>query len=307
MIFTNGADANKKADFQMTTPLAKDDSGQPQRFNDARDARQPTGEALLSIAQSNYIQGRKGFTLAMLEAGKLCHEYVCQRLAMGTHSRKDAIRTITGRLCEVSDSVVDVNKLIARYQVSALLGIGTDGKVLDYSTMPIGHFQEFCPLVERDCQQETWRIRAGVEAEAKALFAEVCTVKPLMDRTGLSRRVKTILADLVRRTLEKTENTAHDSSNDTPAMLHPQSTYSKGEAMTFTNGTICSKKANFLEMGTPLSVDISGQPIHANVKEFSTGSVGWNITGKVNVRLPNGVLVRCQVTGNVVVIGSKDW
>lgn len=76
--------------------------------------------------------------------------------------------------------------------------------------------------------------------------------------------------------------------------------------MTFANGTT-SKKADFLQMNAVLPVDVSGQPIQATVKEFSTGSVGWNITGKVTVRLPNGVLVRCQVTGNVVVIGSKDW
>jgi len=51
--------------------------------------------------------------------------------------------------------------------------------------------------------------------------------------------------------------------------------------------------------GVALTVD--GQGISASKKEFSSGSVGWNGNGKVVV----GGLV-CQVSCNIVIVGSKD-
>jgi hypothetical protein len=54
------------------------------------------------------------------------------------------------------------------------------------------------------------------------------------------------------------------------------------------------------EPNRELLVSIEGQSVFASPKTFQTGSVGWNINGKV---LIDGR--RCQVSGNITVIGSK--
>lgn len=54
------------------------------------------------------------------------------------------------------------------------------------------------------------------------------------------------------------------------------------------------------EVKNALTVTIDGQNLMAMFKEFSTGSKGWNFNGKVMI---DGV--KCQVSGNIVIIGSK--
>lgn len=49
-----------------------------------------------------------------------------------------------------------------------------------------------------------------------------------------------------------------------------------------------------------IQATFDGQSLAGEKKTFSTGSTGWNVTGKVVI----GGL-RCQVTANVTVIGSK--
>lgn len=53
----------------------------------------------------------------------------------------------------------------------------------------------------------------------------------------------------------------------------------------------------------PLAVTLSvdGQTLTGEKKDFKSGSAGWNINGKVVV----GGL-RCQVSGNIIIIGSKQ-
>ncbi len=62
-------------------------------------------------------------------------------------------------------------------------------------------------------------------------------------------------------------------------------------------------KSQFVTSAPEITPLISGQPIAATRKKFSTGSVGYNLNGKVT--LADGT--RLQVTGNAIVIGSKDW
>ena len=66
-------------------------------------------------------------------------------------------------------------------------------------------------------------------------------------------------------------------------------------------------KAEFTTNAKPLTVVIDGHPHTADPKAFSTGSVGWNVNGKVTVTLPNGQTVRCQCSVNLTAIGSKEW
>jgi hypothetical protein len=65
-------------------------------------------------------------------------------------------------------------------------------------------------------------------------------------------------------------------------------------------------KSEFLTQAVALPVSIADQPHAADPKRFSTGSVGWNINGKVTVMV-NGQPVRCQCSMNLTAIGSKEW
>lgn len=67
--------------------------------------------------------------------------------------------------------------------------------------------------------------------------------------------------------------------------------------------TITRKK--FLETAKPLSVIIDGMPMGAEVKDFSTGSYGWNINGKTTIKVGDEV-VNVQVGLNLTVINSKN-
>ena len=55
----------------------------------------------------------------------------------------------------------------------------------------------------------------------------------------------------------------------------------------------------------PVTVSINGKEYQAVPKEFSTGSLGWNINDKVNIDI-GGKLVTVQVGMNLTVVGSKD-
>ena len=54
-----------------------------------------------------------------------------------------------------------------------------------------------------------------------------------------------------------------------------------------------------------VEVVINGVPMIAEVKEFSTGSLGWNINGKTTVKVGDTV-VTCQIGFNLTIVGSKD-
>ena len=64
-------------------------------------------------------------------------------------------------------------------------------------------------------------------------------------------------------------------------------------------------RAKFLQVKAPV-VMIGNTPVAATAKEFSTGSVGFNITGKVPM-VVDGEVVMLQVSGNLTAIGSKLW
>jgi hypothetical protein len=62
-------------------------------------------------------------------------------------------------------------------------------------------------------------------------------------------------------------------------------------------------KHEFLTSTLTPNVEVAGQSVDAKPMQYSTGSVGYNLNGKIT--LPNGI--RLQVSGNAVVIGSKEW
>jgi len=55
----------------------------------------------------------------------------------------------------------------------------------------------------------------------------------------------------------------------------------------------------------PMTVQVGGSTLSADVKEFSTGSFGWYLNGKITVEI-DGKPVSVQIGANFTVVGSKD-
>jgi hypothetical protein len=64
-------------------------------------------------------------------------------------------------------------------------------------------------------------------------------------------------------------------------------------------------REQFRTKAQPLIVVINGKEMTAAVKEFSTGSLGWNINDKLQIEV-DGKPVTVQVGLNLTIIGSKD-
>ena len=54
-----------------------------------------------------------------------------------------------------------------------------------------------------------------------------------------------------------------------------------------------------------VSIAIGGSTMLAEVKEFSTGSLGWYLNGKTVIDI-NGVAVSVQIGMNLTIVGSKE-
>lgn len=64
-------------------------------------------------------------------------------------------------------------------------------------------------------------------------------------------------------------------------------------------------RAEFLEQAQPVKIEINGLPMMAEVKEFSTGSLGWYLNGKTVIDV-GGKQVSVQIGMNLTVVGSKE-
>ena len=64
-------------------------------------------------------------------------------------------------------------------------------------------------------------------------------------------------------------------------------------------------RKHFREHAKPIEVNINGVPLIAEVKEFSTGSLGWNISNKMSINV-GGTPVNVQVGLNLTIVGSKE-
>lgn len=64
-------------------------------------------------------------------------------------------------------------------------------------------------------------------------------------------------------------------------------------------------RAQFVENAKAVEVVIGGVPLMAEVKEFSTGSLGWYLNGKTTVRIGDQP-VSVQIGLNLTIVGSKE-
>lgn len=87
----------------------------------------------------------------------------------------------------------------------------------------------------------------------------------------------------------------HSIRNPSPVM--------KGPAMAKSSCPV--SRAEFLSDAKPVEVVINGIPMTAEVKEFSTGSLGWYLNGKANIKVGEKN-VSVQIGMNLTIVGSKE-
>jgi hypothetical protein len=64
-------------------------------------------------------------------------------------------------------------------------------------------------------------------------------------------------------------------------------------------------RADFRTKAKAVTVTIGDQRLVAEVKEFSTGSLGWYLNGKTTIDI-DGTPVSVQIGLNLTVVGSKE-
>jgi hypothetical protein len=64
-------------------------------------------------------------------------------------------------------------------------------------------------------------------------------------------------------------------------------------------------RAAFLSKAKKFDIQIGDQHFEADPKEFSTGSLGWNVNGKMTIDI-DGIKVPVQIGLNLTLVGSKD-
>jgi hypothetical protein len=64
-------------------------------------------------------------------------------------------------------------------------------------------------------------------------------------------------------------------------------------------------RADFRSKAKPVKVVINGVEQEAEVKEFSTGSLGWYLNAKISLDV-DGVRVPVQIGLNLTIVGSKE-
>ncbi len=70
--------------------------------------------------------------------------------------------------------------------------------------------------------------------------------------------------------------------------------------------TVCPiNRPTFRAQAKPVPVKIGDNQFQAEVKEFSTGSLGWYLNGKTTIDV-GGTLVSVQIGMNLTIVGSKE-
>jgi hypothetical protein len=64
-------------------------------------------------------------------------------------------------------------------------------------------------------------------------------------------------------------------------------------------------RAGFREHAKPVTITVGSVPLVAEVKEFSTGSLGWYLNGKTTIEI-DGKPVSVQIGLNLTIVGSKE-
>jgi hypothetical protein len=66
------------------------------------------------------------------------------------------------------------------------------------------------------------------------------------------------------------------------------------------------KGSKFMSVASNLSLNVFGNELEGEPREFSSGKFGWYVGGKIEVEV-NGKMLWGQVGCNLVMIGSEGW
>ena len=64
-------------------------------------------------------------------------------------------------------------------------------------------------------------------------------------------------------------------------------------------------RADFRAKAKPVTVTIGSVPQMAEIKEFSTGSLGWYLNGRTTIEI-DGQHVPVLINASLVIVGSKE-
>lgn len=64
-------------------------------------------------------------------------------------------------------------------------------------------------------------------------------------------------------------------------------------------------REQFRQHAKPVIIQIGDDKLEADVKEFSTGSLGWYLNGKTKIEV-DGVRVAVQIGLSLTIVGSKE-
>ncbi len=64
-------------------------------------------------------------------------------------------------------------------------------------------------------------------------------------------------------------------------------------------------REQFRKDAKPVEVVVNGVPLLAEVKEFSTGSLGWYLNGQTTIKIGD-TAVSVQIGMNLTIVGSKE-
>ncbi len=174
------------------------------REEQAREECQATLKALVRA----YSKGERDYRQGLVEAGRLAHAYIAQRLALGD-KRAAAVQAIEGQLAAYASDAVDVNRLVRVYQ-SWLLLCEEPGLAKLAANLAYGVYRDaWCLLVERsrkDTPQECYLLLPGLEQECLAAFAEA--VKGGLSKAACLERAKALVQEHVRRNEEQARQEA---------------------------------------------------------------------------------------------------
>jgi hypothetical protein len=170
-------------------------SALPQPAPDAEPDEQQAREAAEVVrgeAVKAYRRGEREYRKGLLEAGRLSHEYLVQRMALGDN-RAAGVQALNGAFAAYSSSAVDVNHLIRTWWAYHLL-CEQPGLKID---LPYGRFRDhWSQLVDRvdaNNPEERCILLPGLEDKAKEAFAHAA--KHGLGDDAVREAVKRLLAE----------------------------------------------------------------------------------------------------------------
>jgi hypothetical protein len=179
-------------------------------------------QATLKALVTAYRKGERAYREGLLEAGRLCLEYITGRLALGD-KRAAAVQAIEGQLAAYASDTVDVNRLVRCYAAYSLLTNGDATLTKAAANVPYGHYRDaWCLLTERvdkDTATERFILLPGYEQQAQAGFAQA--VKDGLSGKAVTEKSKNLHRDYAMHQAAKAK-AAEQQAKEQAAKLEAQ-------------------------------------------------------------------------------------